>query len=198
MYLQVILLVALALGWLVFRFAQTIPGLWKTSERFNNTNDWIPGPERDAPLKWSATNVVELGRRIIHAHLEPGETLEGFANGFFSPPRPEDWTPSLRRLKCPLVIAATSRRIMMFEIDAGMTVRQFCFIDWDAVQYLRPPKAGVLGTSGRLRFGLTSGREYQVGFLGPLFSDEGMRQEGRLATYLREIAPRLAPEARAA
>jgi hypothetical protein len=138
MYLPIVVLVSLAFGWLVFRLAETIPGLWKTSERFNNTNDWIPGPERDAPLKWSTTNLAELGRR---------------------------------------------------------------FIDWDAIQNLRPPKAGVLGTSGLLRFVLTSGREYQVGFLGPLFSDEGMRQEGRLSAYLREITPRFAsraPEARAA
>jgi hypothetical protein len=67
-------------------------------------------------------------------------------------------------------------------LDAGMTVTQFRFIGYDTIQYLSPPRPGPLGRSGRLRFGLTSGHEYQVGFLGPLFSDEGMRQEQRLAS----------------
>lgn len=202
MHIQLVVLVVLALGWLVIRLAKTLPGLWMTSERLNSTDDWTPGPERDAPIKWSMTNLVELGQRIVNAHLEPGETFEGFASGFFSPPRPVDWMPSMRRLKCPLLIAATSRRILLFELDAGMTVTQFCFIGYDAIQYLSPPKPGLLGTSGRLRIGLTSGHEYQIGFLGPLFSEEGMRLEQRLAAHLRHIASRFpssrAPEARAA
>jgi hypothetical protein len=167
-------------------------------ELFNKTDDWTPGPSgmrrSSGPRPTSASSPGVIAR-------SPGPaTLEGFANGYFSPPRRQDWNPSLRRLKCPLVVAATPGRIMMFEIDAGMTVKQFCFIDWNTVQDLRPPKAGVAGTSGLLRFGLTSGREYQVGFLGPLLSEEGMRQERRLAAYLRGIAPRFAsaPESRAA
>jgi hypothetical protein len=202
MYIQLVVVAVLVIGWLVFRLANSLPGLWMTSERFNSTEDWTLGPERDAPIKWSTTNLVELGQRIVNAHLEPGETLEGFASAFFSPPRRVDWMPSLRRLQCPLLIAATSRRILMFELDAGMTVTRFRFIGYDNIQYLSPPKPSTLGTSGRLRFGLTSGHEYQVGFLGPLFSDEGMRQEQRLAARLRDIASRFrssrAPDARAA
>jgi hypothetical protein len=41
-----------------------------------------------------------------------------------------------------------------------------------------------------MRIGLLSGVEYQMGFNGPLFSPEGMRQEQRLAAYLRRLAPR--------
>jgi hypothetical protein len=164
----------------------------------NVTDDWAPGPNRGAPIKWSMTNLLWLGLQIVSRELEAGETLEGIANGFFQPPRLVDYSPSLRRLKCPLIIAVTPRRILMFELDAGMTVIQSRFIGYDEIQYLSPPKQGVFGTSGCLRFGLTSGLQYSVGFLGPLFSDEGMRQEQRLAAYLREIATRFpssAPQA---
>jgi hypothetical protein len=154
----------------------------------NLTDDWTPGPNRGAPFKWSMTNILELGLQIVDKELEPGETLEGFARGYVSPQR--DWNPSLRRLKCPLIIAATPRRILMFELDAGMTLTQFRFIGYDEIQYLSPPKEATFGTSGPLRFGLNSSLQYQVQFFGPLFNDEGMRQEQRLAAHLRQVAAR--------
>ena len=92
----------------------------------------------------------------------------------------------------PLLVAVTSRRIILFEMGYR-TVRRTCFIGYDAIRFLIPPKSGILGTSGKLRFGLMSGREYQIALFGPLLSDEGMRQEQRLAAHLHSIAPRFAP-----
>ena len=194
-----LLFFVLAFGYIGLRIAWSVKGL--SSKRMNLTDDWTPGPDRGAPIKWSMTNLLELGLQIANKELEAGETLEGLANAFFQPPRAEDYSVSLRRLKRPLIIAVTPRRILMFELDAGMTVVRSCFIGYDEIQYLSPPKQGIFGTSGNLRFGLTSGRQYSVGFLGPLLSDEGMRQEQRLAAYLREIASRFpssAQEAQAA
>ena len=198
-YLLPVVFLGLAFGYLGLRIAWTDRSL--SSKRINLTDDWTPGPNRGAPIKWSMTDRLELGLQIVNGELEAGETLEGLATAFFQPPRLVDYSPSLRRLKCPLIIAATPRRILMFELDAGMTVVRFRFIGYDEIQYLSPPKQGILGTSGRLRFGLTSGLQYSVGFLGPLLRDEGMRQEQRLADYLRSIATRFpssAPEAWAA
>src|SRR5258705_7058872 len=198
-YLLPVVLLALAFGWLGFRVVWTLHR--PSSKRMNVTDDWTPGPNRGAPMKWSMTDLLELGLQIVHEELEAGETLEGLARGFFSPQRAVDWSLSPRRLKAPLIIAATPRRILMFELDGGMTVVQFRFFGYAEIRYLSPPRQAALGTSGPLCFGLISGLEYQVQFLGPLFSDEGMRQERRLAAYLRHIATRFpssAPEARAA
>ena len=179
-------LLALAFGYLGLRVAWTKHDL--ASKRMNSMEDWTPGPDRLAPIKWSTTDVLALGRRIVDKELEAGETLEGFARGFFTPQG--TWSLSLRRLKCPLIIAATPRRILMFELDMGMTVNRFRFVGYDEIRYLSPPQPAACGTSRPLRFGLTSGVQYQVQFYGPLFSDEGMRQEQRLAAYLRQLAPR--------
>ena len=203
--------VALALAWLAARLTTTIPGLWKTNERFNSTADWTPAALHEQPASLSrATSTYAPSLRIITLHLEQGETLEGFARGYFSPPRPRDWKPSISTLKCPLLIAVTSRRVLLFEVSMldgaaawtnpnELKVLGSCFIPLDAIQYLRPPKGGLMGT-GRLRFGLVSGREYQMGFLSPLLNAEAMRQERRLAAYLREMAHRLprSPVARVA
>ena len=196
-YAVPVALLALAFGYLGLRVAWTTRDL--SSKSMNSMEDWTPGPNRGAPLKWSATDLLQLGLKIVDEELEEGETLEGLANGFFSPQR--DWNPSPRRLRCPLIIAATPRRILMFELDGGMTVNRFRFISYDEIQYLSPPKPTLFGTSGPLRFGLKSGVQYQVRFLGPVLREEGMRQEQRLAAYLRDIAPRFpssASEARAA
>ncbi len=193
----------LALVWFGWRLARTVPGLWMTSEQFNATADWTRAGPHDQPPMSHAATTIDSSLRIINVHLERGETLEGFARGFFSPPRPVDWNPTLSTLKCPLLIAVTPHRMMLFEVAMldgaaawthpnALKVLRLCSIGYDAIEYLRPPKRGVLGTSGALRFGLRSGREYQMGFLGPLFSDEGMREEQRLAAHLRRIAPRFA------
>jgi hypothetical protein len=44
-----------------------------------------------------------------------------------------------------------------------------------------------------VRFGLASEHEYQIGFLRPLFSDEGMREEQRLGASFRRLAGRSSP-----
>lgn len=177
---------ALAFGYLGLRVAWTTRDL--ASKAMNSMEDWTPGPNRGAPIKWSTTDLLQLGLQIVGKELGAGETLEGLARGFFSPQR--DWSLSLRRLKCPLIIAATPRRILMFELDTGMTVNRFRFVGYDEIQYLSPPEPAAFGTSTPLRFGMTSGVQYQVQFLGPMFSEEGMRQEQRLGAYLRQIAPR--------
>jgi hypothetical protein len=171
--------------------ARLVPGLWKTSSRFNSTSDWTPAPEHEAPRPPAGTPLTEYTLGIITPHLESGETLEGFARGFFSPPRPQDWKFGAGIEKLPLVIAATSRRILLFEVTV-LTVHRYLFVRHENIRFLRPPKTGFLGTSTPVRFGLESGLEYQLGFLGPLFNDEGMRQERRLADYLRGLAPRYA------
>src|SRR5215475_12830466 len=101
-------LFALAFGYLWLRVVWTTRDL--SSKAMNSMEDWTPGPNRGAPIKWfRMTNVLELGLRIVHEELEAGETLEGLARGLFSPQR--DWNLSMRRLKCPLIIAATPLRI---------------------------------------------------------------------------------------
>ena len=185
-YAVPVALFALAFGYLALRVVWTKHDL--SLKQMNSMDDWTPGPDRGAPIKWSSTDVLALGRQVVDKELEAGETLEGFARGFFTPRG--DWSLSMRRLKCPLIIAATPRRILMFELDMGMTVNRFRFIGYDEIRYLSPPKPAAFGTSGPVRFGLTSGVQYQVQFFGPLLSDEGMRQEQRLAAYLLQIAPR--------
>jgi len=179
-------LFALAFGYLWLRVVWTTHDL--DSKRMNSMKDWTPGPNRGAPIKWSMTDLVELGRQIVAEELEAGEACEGFARGFFSPQR--NWSLSLRRLKCPLIIAATPRRILMFELDTGMTANRFRFVGFDEIQYLSPPEPAAFGTSTALRFGLNSGEHYQLKFVGPMFSEEGMRQEQRLSAYLRLVAAR--------
>lgn len=164
-----------------------------TSSRFNSTSDWTPVPEHRPEMPPAGTPLTDHTRRIITPHLETEETLEGFARAFFSPARPQDWKFGSGIEKLPLLIAATSRRILLFELTV-LTVHRYRFIPHDALEYMRPPKPGLLGTSGPVRFGLKSGVEYQMRFFGPLFSDEGMREEQRLAAYLRRLAPRFASE----
>jgi len=197
-YLLLIVNVVVGIAFLFYRLRTTLPGL-AAPDHFNRTDDWIPGPERDAPVQWwSIVDRIELNRKIVAGYLQPGETVEGRAAGFFSPPRREDWIPSFQRLKHPLTIAVTSRRIMLFEVGMSFTVQRYCFIEWDELDYLDPPNLTPLAT-GVMRFRLRSGREYQIGFLSPLGSEEGMRQERRLADYVKRVAARLAsPEASAA
>jgi hypothetical protein len=197
-YVVPVVLFALAFGWLRFRIAWTVR---HTSKLMNATDDWTLGPNRGAPIKWSMTDTIELGLQIAGKELEAGETLEGLARAYFWPRRAVDWSMSLRRLKYPLIIAATPRRILMFEIDGGMTVVRYCLIGNDEIQYLSAPQERAFANSGRLRFGLTSGREYQVQFSGPRYSEEGMRLEQRLSDHLRQVATRFpssAPGAEAA
>ncbi len=175
--------------------ARVVPGLWMTSARFNSTGDWVPASWRRSTPEPRAT-CYEGSLEIITSQLAEGETLEGSARGFFSPPRPRDWGPRVGIQKYPLLIAVTPRRIVLFELTLRHTLARTCSIRYDAIQYLRPPKARLLGNSGRLAIGLVSGSEYQMGFLGPVLHEEAMRQEQRLAAYLRWIAPRL-PSSRA-
>jgi hypothetical protein len=170
------------------KIAVSIPGMFRDKSRFNSTDDWTAAPEyeQETPI---ATCLTPYELRLITSYLEAGETLEGFTRAFFVPPRSQDWKFGSGLEKLPLLVAATSRRILLFEVTL-LTVHRYCFIPYDEIEYLQPPKPGILGTSGRMRFGLKSGREYHMDFFGPLFNDEGMRQEQGMAAYFRGIAPR--------
>ena len=162
--------------------------MFKDKTRFNSTADWTPAPEyqQETPI---ATCLTPYESRLITSYLEAGETLEGFTRAFFVPHRRSDWKFGSGLEKLRLLVAATSRRILLFEVTL-LTVHRYCFIPHDEIEHLQPPKPGILGTSGRMRFGLKSGREYQMGFFGPLLNQEGMRQERSMAAYFRRIAPR--------
>jgi hypothetical protein len=190
---MVVMSVALVMA-LVMMIAAHLPYMFRDKTRFNCTADWTPAP--DNPQKCpSLTCLTPYDHRLIEPYLEEGEKLEGFTRGFFVPARPVDWKLGSGLEKLPLLIAATSQRMLLFEVTL-LTVHRYCFIPYDELAYFQPPKAQLLGTSGRMKFGLKSGYEYQMGFLGPLFNDEGMRQEQNMAAYFREVASRagLAPE----
>lgn len=179
--------IAFAVG-IVVMIAVRIPDMFRDKSRFNSTADWTPASEYQQETP-TATCLTPYELRLITSYLEAGETLEGFGRAFFVPPRSSDWRFGSGLEKLPLLVAATSRRLLLFEVTL-LTVHRYCFIPYDEIEYLQPPKPGILGTSGRMRFGLESGREYQMGFFGPLFNAEGMRQEQSMAAYLRRVAPR--------
>ncbi|NOT32835.1 MAG: hypothetical protein HOP12_01560 [Candidatus Eisenbacteria bacterium] len=167
-----------------------IPEILEDKSRLNVTDDWTPGPEHQQKTP-TMTCLTPYDLRIITSHLEAGETIEGFGRAFFLPHRAKDWRFGTALEKVPLMVAATSRRILLFEVTL-LTVHRYRFIPYDEVEYLQPPKPAFIGMSGRMRFGLRSGREYQFGFYGPLFNDEGMRQEQSMAAHFRRIAPQFA------
>ena len=173
---------------MAMRFGPGFRDMFKDKTRFNSTADWTPAPEfeQETPI---ATSLTPYELRLITSYLEAGETLEGFTRAFFVPPRSKDWRFGSGLEKLPLLVAATSRRILLFEVTL-LTVHRYCFIPYDEIEYLQPPKPGMLGTSGRMRFGLKSGREYQMDFFGPLLNEEGMRQEQSMAACFRRIASR--------
>jgi len=180
---------ALAVG-IAVMIAVRIPSMFKDTSRLNQTTDWAAGPESQQKTP-TMTCLTPYELRLITSHLEAGETLEGFGRAFFVPHRAKDWRFGTTLEKLPLLVAATSRRILLFEVTV-MIVHRYCFISYDEIEYLQPPKQGMLGASGRMRFGLRTGREYQVGFFGPLLNEEGMRQEQSMAAHFRRIAPRFA------
>jgi hypothetical protein len=158
-----------------------------TSRRLNSTRDWTPfPPDSQAERPPAGSRFFPYDLRLITSQLEPGETLEGFGRGGFSPPRLLDWKHGPE-----LLMAVTSRRILLFELNVWKVLRT-CFIPHDALRFVRPPKPGLLGT-GRTRIGLESGVEYQMEFRSPLFNDEAMEQERRLAAYLQRLAWRFVP-----
>jgi hypothetical protein len=126
---------------------------------------------------------------LITSLLDAGETLEGFTRAAFLPDPTSDWRHDSRAYGLPLVFAVTSRRIMLFKFSR-LDLRLFSFIPLDDIRYIQPPKPGLWGTSGPVRFGLKSGREYKLMLYGPLLNPEGMQYEQRLTAYLRELAPR--------
>jgi hypothetical protein len=183
---------ACTLASLWLRLREHIPGLWQNSSRFNSTEDWIGAPEYGPTPESIPRTGPERELRILGRYLESGETLVGFARGYFSPGRRQDWGRWDRTgiQKYPLLIAATPRRLLLLEITPGQDVLRFCSIRHDAIRFLCPPRRGMWGTSGRMRLGLHSGLEYQLGFLGPLCNEALMQQEQRLAVHLRGLAQR--------
>ncbi len=192
-YFLALLLLPSALGmlWLAYRIARDTRGLWMCSDRFNSTDGWTPAPpsaEVDRPSQVYGS-VRHL--RIITPFLEEGERLEGFAGVTFSPPRPRDWGYSLSIARHPLLMALTSRRMLLFELRPFKSAAlRYRFVEYDSIRSLRPPRSLPLGMSGLTRFELSTGDEYQLGFYWPVADEEGLRQEQRLAAYLRWVAAR--------
>jgi hypothetical protein len=177
LFVMLAVFVALRLGRL-----RATPGL-------NETDDWMPGPD-DHPKTPTLTPLTPYDRKLISAHLEPGETLAGFARGFFVPARPRDYKFGTGLEKLPLLVAATSRRILLFEVKL-LKVYRTRFVPYDEVAFIEPPKPGLFGTSGKMKVGLRSGRAYQFGFLGPVLNAEGMRQEQQMAEHFRRMSVRI-------
>jgi len=166
--------------------AVRVRGLFGGNSDLNVTDDWTPGPDKH-PKTPTLTPLTPYDLELITKHLESGETLKGFGRAFFVPPRAQDYG---RGSKLPLLVAATSRRMLLFEVT-GLTVHRTCFAPYDQIETIDPPKPGVFGTSGQMKVRLRSGREYQFGFHGPLLNAEAMRQEQNMAEYFRGIAARI-------
>src|SRR5215467_12714870 len=119
----------------------------RTTGPFNVTKHWSPVPEEGQERAPTGTPLAGWFRRVISARLEEGETLEGFAQAFFSPPRPSDWGIKLGLDTHPLLVAVTPRRLLLFEFGY-LTVKRFCAIGFEEIRYLIPPKPGAFGMSG--------------------------------------------------
>jgi hypothetical protein len=161
----------------------------READGFNRTDDWAPGPDehRKAP---QLTCLTPHTRELILPHLESGETLVGFGRAFFDPARRKDWKPGSGLEKLPLLVAATSRRMLLFEVRV-LNVQSTCFVPYEEIEAIEPPKPGLFGTSGRMSVRLRSGRQYRFGFLGPLLDDEGMAMEQAMAEQFRHVAAQI-------
>ncbi len=171
--------------WIAFR----LRGQFGGKSDLNKTDDWTPGPN-DHPKTPTLTPLTPYDLKLITAYLGSGEALEGFTRGFFVPQRARDWKPDSGLTKLALLVAATSRRLLLFEVR-GLEVLDTCFVPYEEIEFLDPPKPGIFGTSGQMKVRLRSGREYQFRFLGPLFNPEAMRQEQHMAAYFRRVAVRI-------
>jgi hypothetical protein len=162
----------------------------------NLTDDWTPAPghERETPV---ATPLTPFDREIIEEFLEADETLVGFARAFFVPARAKDYRFGTALEKLPLLIAATPRRILLFEVTL-LTVHRHRFVAHGEIASLEPPQSRLLGTSSKMRLVLKDGRAYQLQFFGPLLNDEGMKLEQSLAEHFRGLAERLEASTRRA
>ncbi len=167
----------------------SLPHMLARRDGLNETEDWTPGHgyHEDAP---SGRCLTPFTLRLVTSYLEHDETLEGFARGMFFPARRKDWKFGSGIEKLPLIVAATSRRVLLFDVTL-LTVHSTCFVRYDAIASIDAPKTGRLGTSGRMRLVLKSGREYQFGFHGPLLDSKGMEYEQDLAEHFRQAAARL-------
>lgn len=170
-------------------FLASIPAMiqiWASRGRLNSKTGWTPVPQEGQARAPMGADLNPWFRGVINRHLEPGETLEGYARAFF---RPSLDLRTRAGLLGYLLIAMTSRRILLFDLGVR-TVCRYCLIKFEDLEYLCAPQPGRWGTSKSLRFGLHSGREYQLDFRGPLLNAEGMGQEQNLAAYFRSIGPR--------
>jgi len=177
-------------------YAQAFFTFGPPNRRLNATGHWTPVPDFVAENPPVGTVLVEYQHRIVTRYLEPGEELEGFAHARFNPPRPQDYGFARGGSGFPVLIAATPHRLLMFEVT-HLTLHRYCSIPFEQIDTLRPPQPAMMGSSGPMTLGLKSGFEYRLQFYGPLYSEDGMSYEHKLATFLRWLAPRFADSQRA-
>ena len=164
--------------------------------RLNATAHWTPVRDFIAERPRTGTILTEYEHRILTPYLEPGEELEGFARAGFVPRRPQDYGFGRGGYGWPVLIAATPRRLLMFEVTL-LTLHRYCSVPLETITYLRPPQPQMLGSSSPMSLGLASGFEYRLQFVGQVFSEQDMNYEHKLAAYLRWLAPRFADSPRA-
>jgi hypothetical protein len=105
-YLLIFACVAVT-SYMVFQVMRGL-GSGKASSQFNCTSDWTPAPEHEPEKPPAGTPLISYEMRIVAAHLEAGETLQGCARGFFSPPRRLDYKIGTGVEKLPLLIAGAA------------------------------------------------------------------------------------------
>src|SRR5690349_16297395 len=91
----------------------------------NNTAHWTPAHDFVAENPPTGTVLVEYQHRIVTRYLEPGEELEGFAQARFDPLRPQDYGFGKGGSSFCVLIAATPRRLLMFEVTR-LTLHRYC------------------------------------------------------------------------
>ena len=171
-------------------FADHLRTRWLTRDGLNSTADWLPASPDRFVKPPAGNSLVPADLRLITSHLEAGETLEGFTRAAFVPNPTPDWNNIGGAYGFPLLFAVTSQRIILFQFSC-LALRLSSFILLDDIWSLEPPKPGLWGTSGPVKFGLKSGRAYKLMLFGPVLNPEAMQYEQKLAAYLRELAERL-------
>jgi hypothetical protein len=180
--------------------ADRLRSRWQTRGGLNSIANWTLVSDESLNLP-VGTLLMPYELRFIESRLETGETLEGFTHAMFQPCPPDYHTHMIKVYGFPLLIAGTSRRILLFEFYK-YTLRRQCTIALDDLESVTPPKPALWGASGPTAFRSRFAGSYRLIFNGPLLNPEALQYEQRLAEYFRVLARRFpaadATDARAA